>query len=370
MACSRFLWTAPLVIMIACPLTTFASAEESLEQRRRRLEAMPDSEKHTLLERKRQFDQLLDKEKEHLRDFHQQLENHEQKERLHALLRRYDEWLKSLMPGQRAQLLELPADQRIARIKEILRDQETQRFRMMVGGRLAEKDLQALREWLDDFIRHNEDQILAALPRDQLTRFLDDYDPDKHRRALPFLIIRHPSPDMPRPTPEDEARLQSLVSREARELLDSLDDDQERSRVLQTWIRAAWFSRMRPPIDRKDLDAFAAQQLDPQQREWLENLPRERMYHELRRIYSQDQFRQMTGDKGPRPPWSGGGPPPGSRPRGDSRSRGRSDSPGPWQNEPPEDRDREMKSRSGPPSAGGPRDGFRSRGRSDGPSPR
>ena len=186
---------------------------------------------------------------------------------------------------------------------------------MMVDGHLAEKDLKVDPSigWTSSFASMRS-EILAALPTDRFAEFRAgyDHDPEKHRRALPFLIFRHPSPEMPRPTPEDEARLLQTVS-PARPANCSTPwrDEQERSSgssnldssgILQPHASTGrtaknWMSS--PPT-----------RLDPRQRERLENLPRDRMYNELRRLYYQDRFRRMSGDPGKRPfP----GPPPGRR---------------------------------------------------------
>jgi hypothetical protein len=312
MACSRASKIFCLCPLIVGSFVAATTAGDSLDERRQRLESMSDAEKHALLKKKREFDNLTRSEKQRLRDFYQRLQENSDRERLQKILTRYDEWLMSLKPGQKAQLLELPADQRIARIKEIQQEQDTQRFRMLVRGHLKEDDLQAIRKWLDEFVLEHEDEILAALPKDRFGPFIEAYNSKRDRRNLPFVMFRPNLPNIPLPTAEDEQRLEQLISPEARKSLSSLGSDEKRSQVLQSWIRAAWFRP--PPVDRKELDEFAAKTLDQENRERLENYPRDRMYRELRGLYYKERFRQMAAENGG---WQFPGPPPSShQPRG------------------------------------------------------
>ena len=73
-----------------------AEDEDTLDERRARLEQMSDAEKTHLLGKKKKFDALDKEEKEKYRDLHRDLVAQPDYDRLQATLQRYAEWLKSL----------------------------------------------------------------------------------------------------------------------------------------------------------------------------------------------------------------------------------------------------------------------------------
>lgn len=265
----------------------------------KRIQEMDDAQKSELLQKRRRFDKLSRDQREHLRQLCAQLSQDPQHDRLMRVLRRYSDWLKTLPPGQRAQILSLPADQRITQIKEILHTQEAQRFRMMVDGRLSQQDMRVILDWADQFIKNHETEIYSQLP--QHRGFSKVTDPERRRRLLAFFLFRSTSLNLPRPSSEDLSRLTQVISRDAREFLEKLDDDEERSRVLNTWVRAATFSRFRPPVSRQQLAKFATERLSAEQRDYLESLPRDRMLRELHNLYYQDLNRRSRDSHGPFP---------------------------------------------------------------------
>ncbi len=156
-----------------------------------------------------------------------------------------------------------------------------------------------------------------------------ELDAERRKIVLSGFIWR-PGNDLPRPTTEDRSRLSESLSREARDLLTKASDDEERDRILDSWIRAATFSRMWRQPSSEELEKFA-KKLTPEQREHLESLPRERMFEELRKMYYRDRFPDRGRGSGFRRPGRGpGGGPPGGPgqpggsggPGGDHRRRG------------------------------------------------
>ncbi|MCU0962451.1 MAG: hypothetical protein MUF48_20325 [Pirellulaceae bacterium] len=313
------------------------TADESFEQRQAHLQSLSDAEKFHLLQDYRRFQELPTAEQDRLRQLHQQLTNDPDREQLEQVLERYYNWLRSLTPPERAEVLSLPADQRIERIRALMRTQDARRFRMMVGGfMMSPQDLTTIHEWFDQFLDEHAQAILATLPDEQYARLKQEYDPQRDRNLLRFLYFRNPSPELPRPSREDEARLQARVSKPAQEVL-ALAGDEERSRVIQRWTGAAALSRLRTNPSVEELQQFAQESLSDAERFRLESLPRDRMYRELRMLYSQRQFggdpargfpRFRRGGDGawqlppggpgdpppdgppPPPPWDGPKPPP------------------------------------------------------------
>ena len=82
--------------------------DESLGQRRARVNQLTADEKLELQRKQERFESLPIAERERLRQLHVQLESRPDSEQLLQVLRRYDQWLGSLQSGQRAKLLALP----------------------------------------------------------------------------------------------------------------------------------------------------------------------------------------------------------------------------------------------------------------------
>ncbi len=299
--------------------------DETLEQRRERLERMSDVEKTRLLQKKSRFDELSDQDQDRLRKLQQQLAADPQCEHLRGVLERYSDWLKTLTPVERAELATLAPDKRLAHIKALVSDQDARRFRAMVGGFLNPKDLGAIRTWLDEFVKAHAAEILATVPDDP--RFEEvkksfDAEKNQHQLFLRFWYLHHEGTALPQPTKQEEEQLKSRLSPEARAVLGKATNDAERSRIIQNWTRAADFSSRVPPrVSQEELDRFVKDELSESERVYLESLPRDRMYRELRSKYYQKRFGPGPGGKpGMRGP--GGRRGSGGRPGFDGRPPG------------------------------------------------
>jgi hypothetical protein len=174
--------------------------------------------------------------------------------------------------------------------------------------------------------------LLGSDTQQHLRRIPDGFP---RQFALFRALQRRPRGEsLPQPTAEELDDLQGRLSDEARELFDGVaDEDQKLTLVLQ-WIRAAAMTRfMPPPVPSEELERFFAEELDSQQREFLEQKPHEQFQQELRRMYWMRNFRGRDGDSRSwpfrrgdgRPPHhrDGDGPPRGGGPRGPYRDRGR-----------------------------------------------
>ena len=115
------------------------SADETMDQRRARLEKMSSLEKDELLRNHKRLEQLKLEQQKQLRDLEQQLANDPQGDRLRKVMLQYHEWLRALPSAERADLLSLKSDEeRIARIKSMLEKQETEALaRTRQGSPLA-----------------------------------------------------------------------------------------------------------------------------------------------------------------------------------------------------------------------------------------
>ncbi len=350
----RMLTVAGLAVVAAATLSMpLLADEETLDHRRTRLEQMSDAEKTRLLQKKRRFDELARQEKKRYRQLHQELANDPQYEQLRGTLQRYSDWLKTLTPVERAGLSQLPADKRLARVRELMDAQATERFRLMVSevvkskDVLSPKDLGVICDWTDRFLCTHSAEILATIGDNRFSKERSKFDPDKNVHFLRFWYFRpdprqfhKPPPDrdmppgpppppnserpedrnrseggwsledelaaedaydrLPRPSPEEEEQLVRRVSQQARAALKKATSQEERSLIIQNWMRAAAFSRIMPPVSPEDLDRFVRESLEKDERDRLESMPRDRMYHELRQLYFRKRF--QGGRRGMGPP--------------------------------------------------------------------
>lgn len=319
---------------------------ETLSQRRARLRRMSDVEKTRLLEQKEKFEDLSAEQQERYHTLHKKLVNDPQYKQLHVTLQRYRDWFATITPTHRAELTKLPPRKRLQRVKALMDEQAAERFRLMVSQvfkskkLLDRKDLNVICDWTDQFLRRHADEILATIDdQERLAKIKAKLDWEKDVRWLRFLYFRaHPrrfrgppgftppnagSRDreagnrvresgkgeedgetpfdrLPQPSPEEVAELKSRVSRQARDVLEKATEEGEQARMIQNWMRAAFLSRIMPPVNRRDLDRFVRESLSKEEREWLESMPRERMYHELRKLYFRKRMRDERRRRGGR----------------------------------------------------------------------
>jgi hypothetical protein len=256
-----------------------------------------------------------------LRQLHVSIESAPNGANLQRTLDRYHAWLGTLSSRQRAELRDLPADQRIDKIKELLKQQETQRFQAFVGN-LGEADRQAIFKWLGEFVTQHEEEILEQLPRDQRQAIGNQADQETKQRMLGFqMAIHRQNPKMPTPGREDLNKLLASLTPETLAQIEQVPALEQPERVREM-IRGAIFSRRIPPVSEDELRKFYTG-LEPDQRERLEGLEREEFTRRLTWMYHAEKNGYRSGGGPGRWPGFGGGfgPPgpgrPGEGPRGD-----------------------------------------------------
>jgi hypothetical protein len=294
-AVCRALFAIPAALSLAAPLSV--CAEHSLEDRRLRLEAMPAEDKYELARKAERFRRLPAADKQRLRQLQAELSGDPEAERLHTVLVRYNDWLKTLSAGERAELLGLPPDERVERIKQLKQQQEAQHFGGLVSTNLPPADVQVLLDWLDQFIEGHEEAIIAALPAEFQERAQQFDDPVKRRHLLRFaMLVNRRRNNGPMPNLQDLQRLTGQLSAEAQSALEKARDPRQKATLVEQWVRAAVFARslqtVRPASD-EQLRIYM-ERLEPAQRETLENMPREQMRHELQRLYYIQRFKKSV----------------------------------------------------------------------------
>jgi hypothetical protein len=318
-------------------------AEESVAQRRQRLEQMDSAQKAELLQQKKQFDALKPEERERIRQLHEQLENDPSGDDLRRVMHAYADWLRSLSTFERDELADLaPAD----RIKEI------QQLRFAQARQPTREDLEGLERWIRQYSADPENQAKLLSVPDRGRR---GFSPTEGRRDslssppnawLTEQIVREQLqlsrssrppqwygfqidwPDRPVwPTDDELADLRSCLSERTAKRLEPMPAD-EQLRVISDWMRNSWDhrfsgSRLRvsspPPEDLLErLDAYF-QELPDEDKDRLLRLPHEDMRGQLEAMYL-GQFWSMPGIEG-----RGFGRRDGSPMGHDGRDGGRSD---------------------------------------------
>jgi hypothetical protein len=330
---------------------------EQAAERIERLQRLSPFDKEELAQKKERFDKLSAAEQARIRALHANLVRHDEGDRLYGVATRYAQWLRTLPSGQRAELLSLPPEQRLERIRVVMQKQDEERIRELVHTRLKPEDLQAVGTWLREYVEAHKREVFDKLSTDMQQRMRADPDGMRRRFGM-FLAMpgRHGGVRWPPPTDEEFERLRGRLSDEAREALDSVDTADKKLGLVMHWGRAAMWSRMAgPPPTREELEQFFAHKLDSKRRDELEKLPREQFDQQLQWEYRMHKVRTRLGEfrqpfhrgpdgRGGRYRGDHGGPrPPGPRPLGRDRPGFGPPSRGGEQN--------------GPPPRGGPQEG-------------
>ncbi len=297
------LWAIFFVLLIAVPEVgePAGAAEPAAPQvpapavHPQSLESMSAAEKKELQSKQERFYRLDEKEQDRLRRLHEELWQDPEAARLEKVLQRYASWLQTLPSGQRADLLSLPPSDRVAEIKRLLQEQSASRMRSYVSRKLSDGDLRTIAGWMEDIVKRREPEILERWP--MLQEHLAQIPDPKRRMQALVIMAQRIGPgsrrDWLKPTAEDIERLKSRLSPEAQEDLEKAKSEGRLSELAEAWMRAAMFSRFTgPPVDREQLRRFYADDLDPDQRAYLESLPPERMQSELQRMYHAHRFRR------------------------------------------------------------------------------
>ena len=170
------MWTLCAVGLTVLPVTGVRSADSAAEFRQK-LQSMPPAQKDELRSKQDFFAQLTPAERDRLRRLHEQLSAAGDGEQLTQLMLRYSEWLKSLPLERRAELADLPPDQRIPAIKKLLEQQERQRFQDLVAKTLPKEDYDAILDWFSAVLQRNAESLLAELKPEDRARLEQISDP-------------------------------------------------------------------------------------------------------------------------------------------------------------------------------------------------
>jgi hypothetical protein len=324
-----------------CAFSAAALADDRAAENAERIKQMSPDQKDDLRRKKQRFDELSDDEKQRLRDLHAAIVSDPSATELSHTVTRYTRWLSSLEASERSILLDIKdPEQRIARIKELMQQQEERRFRQYFSN-LPEDDRKTIYKWLSEFIAAHADEIVQRLPPHVKQRIADAEGDEARRRELFGSWLRWRREfNLPYFKSEDYLDLfkkfspetQKTIESSAVNALSSEPEDQrtsERQLALQQQrveelARTALYSRFFPQISQQELlKYYDAMKPDDLRRKQLEGKEGEELRRELQRMYNWEHGGRggppnQSGGRGFGPP-SGGpsfGPPPGGRGEG------------------------------------------------------
>jgi len=305
-------------------------AEESLDAKRTRIEALDPASKERLMHRLESFQAMTADQQARLRKLHQQIEQDPQAAELRRVMESYHAWLKTLKPFQKAELMELPPRERVERIKRIKHEQarkdskrpespeqaRTERLKRLLqdpfpraGKRLSQEDLEGLLRWMEQYVTANQSRLLDEVPaaqRQELRVQLAELkEPERRHEALAAIWLlgqMAPSGKLPVLSAAETADLVARLSPATRQQLQVLPKP-EQHRIVTIWLRLAllyyvpspYLTRLPSEVSEQELAEVLARRLNPGYRDWLLTLPPEELQRELWAIY----LRSKTTESGP-----------------------------------------------------------------------
>jgi hypothetical protein len=291
---------------LVCGLASLVWADSNAE-RAARIASLPSDKKAELLRKKERFDKLTEPERQRLRDLHGELSSSADVATLETVMENYCNWLKNLQSSrERDEVLSLPTEDRIKRIKEIVNRQEVERLKDYVRFYLPTVDHDALYKFLDDFVKQHETDIFEQLNDDE-RRWVRRIENDAARRKalIPWLRGRYRD-RMPFPSIEEMRQMASTLSPETQKQLGS-QAGANRDERLRELVSAAIGNIHMPPPSEEDLRNFFAG-LSSEEKGRLEEMDSDKMRRTLIFMYRANRIGGRMGPRGPRPM----GPPPGA----------------------------------------------------------
>jgi len=277
---------------------------ETIKDRGLRLGDMQPKQIEALKRKQEKFDQLPEDRKQATADFHQQLLNQEAKNQLARTMVAYYDWLKSLGPTQRTEVLdEVDVTSRIKMIAEIIEQQNLKKFGKAGATMLPAYDAVPFFRWYEEFRKQNNTKIQNAAN----TLYFDVYrkqsggkDPPANRfrqfersslsQKIGF-IFQWDSDEMESLIGENQVlRLRKQLSLDANEILDSYESQEMQKSLVVSWIDAA--NQAKFNIDPARLREFY-EGLAKTQRDRLDSLSPSDWKVELKELYRKKRLKHL-----------------------------------------------------------------------------
>jgi anti-sigma factor RsiW len=270
----------------------FPSPTATMEARVEYVSNLEPSQRNVLAGRLARFQSLTPADQARLRQLHKDLTSAADSATLLAQLDTYYEWLKTLTPMERADLLSQHYTTRLDQVARVSKDQ------LRRESRLDSADVQIVAKWLDDRLR----QRVASFDKDDARRKLfERAEVDKHEGAALFIAGRQmwrPGWGMSLFDLDSKAieDLQSRLSPRAQAQYKAREPEKDKRWLVFGWtgqaMRASneqFFDSLLSPVDEEELSDFF-ESLPERERKDLLELTSEQRRHELRMKYVADRF--------------------------------------------------------------------------------
>ncbi len=260
--------------------------------------SLPEERKETLSRRRERFDRLANDEQERLRRLHRELTRRNDARALEEVLLNYNRWLESLTSIQRAELADLTIEDRIARIKELMRLQEEQTLRDLAAS-VGRADIEQIGRWTNLMAERHGDVLLVRIEEHRRnmpanwSRFFANppVEPAARARWLAFAMMALPPAVIADVVSDDDmATLRSSLGDQARSVLDADLTEEEQIAQVGRWLAADFASRMRAGISSAELERFFAEDLDDATRAELDQKSPQDRLERLRDLYLRRGF--------------------------------------------------------------------------------
>jgi hypothetical protein len=313
---------------VLATLPAWTRAEDDPAERRARIESLSPAEKQEILDHQQKFLKLDPAEQERLRRLSRELEDDPQGPELRRVMQRYYDWLKTLPTYQRAQLLELPAEERVKRIQELQAEQSRRTGKGAAWGELARRewrggdlpgmpkrppkrldpaDMEGLFTWMDAYAKSHSSQMLEKLPdahRKRVKQELESLtDPVRRQELIGWIWLWWQLDSRGQQSSindQDLADLRSRLSPATREKLESRPPAEQWRAVsgLFTSFMLRQYSARHGGVPirsatEEELARFFEHELKPKERDDLLKLSGEEMQRALWRKYISWKLRQL-----------------------------------------------------------------------------
>jgi len=286
----------------------FESVPDSLEERKEFISSLDIEEKAELKKKLDDYLKMTDDEVERFRAFDKQIHTHDRKEQLISVMSSYYDWLKTIKSGERARLMDLSVDERIAEISTIRDLQAREEFGKTDLATIEDRDL--VFRWSESSFLRNEKQIREYFPvaqsQNAIERNLRPLSPERARRvaqngplhALVGYLLRY-NRDFVEDLilqENDIYFLERMLSPNAKLMLSERSAEEQRELVL-TWIESA--NQSKNDVSWEKLRQFE-KKLSVEERDELGKLSTEGYHEALKAKFRERQkFRANNAFDGP-----------------------------------------------------------------------
>ena len=253
------------------------------------IKALNPSQKEDLRNKQDRFALLDPAEQNRLRHLHEQIQEDKNPDELRDVMNRYYEWYKSLPSYNRPELANLPAEERMQRIKFYKQEEQTKITNRPPAG----EDSKALWNWMGDIAAKREKTFSASLPP-RLQKNLTDMASAARHQFVMWMMWQRPQGGPNKEPLFSDSDLSDLLQKftvETRTLLEA-KDKADQTRIIQNWAHN--LLRQKNPRRGSDVEDFVKDEplaeffekdLTNEQRDRLMTLSSDDMQRELLRVY-------------------------------------------------------------------------------------